>query len=75
MFWLKTKSYHVSALFDLFPQYCLLATLTEQQHNKTVTKELLESVECLKVKKEANKTIQKAITSIVNGEQRVIWRQ
>ena len=44
----ETKSYRTSATFDLFPQHCLILILTDKEHNKTVTKEWVESIQCLK---------------------------
>lgn len=46
----ETKSYQTSASYDLFPQHCIILTLTNKEHNKTVTKEWIESIQHLKTK-------------------------
>ena len=44
----ETKAYRTSASYDLFPQHFLLPTLPEQQHNKEVAQECIESTQRLK---------------------------
>ena len=46
----ETQAYRTSASFNLYPQHCQLPTLSEQQHNKTVATEWLESLQRLKNK-------------------------
>ena len=43
----KTKSYRISASFDLFPQHCMLPEFTPDQHANEVHNELVESVEAM----------------------------
>eukprot|EP00804_Cyclotella_cryptica_P025566 CCRYP_002810-RA/>CCRYP_002810-RA protein AED:0.33 eAED:0.33 QI:0/-1/0/1/-1/1/1/0/369 len=40
----STKAFRVSGLYDLFPQHCILPTLTPEQHAVEVHKELFESI-------------------------------
>ena len=65
----ETRAYRTSASYDLFPQHCQLPTLTEQQHNKEVAQEWIESIQRLKnkPKKAAIKSLKKAIETITNG--------
>ena len=60
----ETKAYQTSASYDLFPQHCQLPTLSDQQHNKEVAKEWIESVQRLKnkPKKAAIKDLKKQAT-------------
>ena len=59
----ETKAYQTSASYDLFPQHCQLPTLSDQQHNKEVAKEWIESVQRLKnkPKKAAIKDLKKQL--------------
>lgn len=68
-FFPEIKSYHTSALFDLFPQHCLVPTLTDKEHNETVAKEWIESIQHLKNKPKKNN--QRNIKSSPHHQQ---WR-
>ena len=43
----KTRSYHISGSFDLFPQHCLLPKFSPEQHANEVHDELYESIHSL----------------------------
>ena len=64
----ETRAYCTSASYNLFPQHCQLPTLTNQQHNKKVAQEWIESIQRLKnkPKKAAIKDLKRAIETIIN---------
>ena len=65
----ETKAYQTSASYHLFPQHCQLPMLSDQQHNKGVAKEWIESVQWLKnkPKKAVIKDLKKTIDAIINS--------
>eukprot|EP00956_Cyclotella_meneghiniana_P014140 scaffold21040_cov41-Cyclotella_meneghiniana.AAC.5 len=66
-----TKAYRISGSYDLFPQHCILPTLTQQQHVQEVYSELFESVQKLKkpARRKFLRKLGRALELLANNEQ------